>query len=283
MLNNDEELKQLETISQKMQNAGGISWAALVRNEDGSLEEVIRTNRPCYGEMRRYHDGNRPDDHHPHDIPKVIPFGTREAISVSLPDLGNIAEGNRLTEFVFSKKDSPWRNGLGSDVTLTKNKAGRYNSVYMTDTDFDPTVFVNLLITFRNLQRTYYTIPLEEAEAAGLTFNQAFIARVFGAKPVGFNQGMQSTSYYLSENLNLDRFINGDTHDLSTGRTWREQDDYNRPDIHLIFGGRSDLPGYFDKSIRSWLQRPLDVPAEEYTVDNVLANTKAMCNEFNIN
>lgn len=265
-----EEAKAYEDMKMSMNGAPGISWAALVRQEDGSLKAVTMRNRPCYGEMRRYADGTRPQDPHPGDLPRPIPKGPREAFAVRLFAMKGPAEDhNTFIEWVFGP-DSPWRRGLGNDVLLHKNKRGIYNIASFSDTDVDPTVLANLLVTLRSTSYNSQPIPFSECHAAGLTIKQTFFSKVFAAIPTGYCTGAYNTSYYLSPALDFRRFFEGDTLDLSNGRTWRDQEDYNRPELANIFGFSSGL------SVHGLLQRPQSALPLDYTVQDTLKKIKKL-------
>lgn len=229
-VNHDTFESAFDDMQKFVHSASGISWGAVVKKEDGSFICVKRANRPCYGEMRRYADGTRPQDDHPGDIPHVIPFGERLAFGAPL-----FGMANEITEYIWSPSDSPWRRGIGKDVTLRKNKEGNYKSVVMTDTQVDPTVLANLLVTSRNIGYHGNTMYRHYQER-GFSFLKSFVGDLFTNQPKGWGSGAKETFYYLNSQLDMKRFLNGESVDISNGRTWFEQEDYNRPDMNTIFG-----------------------------------------------
>lgn len=242
----------------------GITWGGVVKNEEGELIPLIYKQRPCYGEMRRYADGTRPDDPHPDDLPRPIPFGERMAFVVRLFDMGEDHE--EIIKLMFSKT-GPWRRGLGGDVEFVRNGHNKLVGVRMVDTDVDPTVLANLLVTHRNISNNPAPITLAESRAAGLTDMQALFARIFCIHPSGWYNGSYATHYYLNPRLDLKRWAQGDTLDLSNERTWREQEDYNRPELANVFGFESTL------DINVHVGRN-GAPADEYRVEHIIEKVK---------
>lgn len=233
----------------------GHSWGAIIRREDGTLFKTVRKNRPCWGELRRYKDGTRPLDYHPTDIPKVIDKGPREALAISLRmyKLDSQEDDDAVKEFIFST-EGPWHRGMGKDTTLHRGSDGRYAAVSMTDTEIDPTVLLSALVGLRVYlghralrgfaKATEGKSPREKAQEflVGAFISDGGSRRV-GDKTVYDGVSFANLGYCLTSDLSFERFATGDSLDLSNNRTFRDQEDYNRPDLALVFGGEADYNG----------------------------------------
>jgi hypothetical protein len=244
-----------QIINHAVRNTGH-SWGAVIRREDGTLFKTVRKNRPCWGELRRYEDGTRPQDFHPTDIPNVIDKGQREALAISLLmyKLETQEDDEAVKEFIFST-EGPWRRGMGKDVTLHRGADGRYAAVSMTDTEIDPTVLLSALVGLRVYLGARALGGFAKAAEGKSPREKAqeFLVRAFisvgGARRVAEGKNaydgisFANLSYCLTSDLSFERFATGDSLDLSNGRTFRDQEDYNRPDLALVFGGEADYNG----------------------------------------
>lgn len=212
-----------------------ISWSYAIRHEDNSVEFVEMRSRPCYGEMRRYKGGTRPDDPHPGDLPAPIKVGVREAVSVYIPVRGKTVEDhNTFVEFMFSK-ESPYRAGIGFDgLEFTKDKKGFIIGIVMYETEVDPTTMVALFMFMRSCEA--YMPTWSKLVSEGRSKIVALIAAAYARPADATSYFCQfSGGYYLTPQLDFRKFVRGEVNSLSKGRTWRDQEDYNRPEIQDLF------------------------------------------------
>lgn len=223
-----------------LSNYSGNSWCAAVRNKKGVLSFVPRSSRPCYGEMRRYGvSSTRPDDIKPGDLDQPIPAGTRELIGLRLGLLGEPEHVARLVSFLYSTT-GPYRRGVNESLeTLTGTKGGPV-AILMTDTEVDPTILVASFMASRNLRgRTNIARQFcSLVDDYGLTEAEALFACIHwnvtwqdGETMVWF----APADYFLNFQSDPLLFSSGDSHDLSNGRTFREEEDYNRPYLAETF------------------------------------------------
>lgn len=251
MLNreNPEELALIEKMHEfNLRPNHRISWCAVIRDEKTDKTKFLDyTNRPCYGEMRRYRDGTRPKDPHPSDLPRPIPKGIREAVGVYFGRLSARKENhNALIDYAVSER-SPWRRGLDmKGVEFTYDKDGFICGMVMTETEVDPTPMVALFMFLRSQRNQYggtfadrfaeFREKYGVSEAVALLMCQYTYWNGSAKRTIlAFNGG-----YYLSHKLSAIRFFTGRGHDLSNGRTWRDQEDYNRPEIQDYFMDTSE-------------------------------------------
>lgn len=273
----------LAEVTNFLETATGLSWAGVVKGEDGKFIAVLRPNRPCYGEMRRYADGTRPNDPHPGDIPHVIPKGERLVFGAPLLNLGE--SHNEVIEFMFNPEVSPWRRGLGKNIRLFKkgdmsDPSLKYTAMMMTDTNVDPTVLANLLVNIRLLSYVSGSLLFGFYRSRGHSALRSFIGAVFSRKITNqWTLGGADNMYALNFNTEIPRFVSGETLDLSNGQTWREQEDYNRPELADIFG-KSGINLYSHFTVRT-VQEPFDKNRQaEYMLrlEEKLIELCEMCN-----
>lgn len=240
-----EEADILEQMHALNRGASGISWSAAVRKDD-KLQFIAMNNRPCYGEMRAYgKDSTRPQDHKPGDLPRPIPPGIREAVGCYFGSTSPSAENhNRLIRYVLSDK-SPWRRGLdqrGIHLTWDGDETHHIKGVVLTETEVDPTVMVSLFMVLRSARYSNWgdsvanrfctfvdEHKMSEAAALAACFwvNISLTSKTF-VPSFGF-------SYFLANKLDPKKFATGEPLSLSNGRTWRDGEDYNRPEIQDLF------------------------------------------------
>lgn len=237
---NDAHVKAYDEIIKKSLVHTGASWGAVLEMPDGSIKGRSWNNRPCYGEMRRYGpESTQPEVEKPSDLPTPIPECTRLAWSTNIYTMSeDTEEHNELIEYLFDPERSPWRRGLTNPI-LYKDKQGAYRAVGMTDTRFDPTVLVNLLIVIRNRSSSggsSFFLP-RSGMAEGLSWEKAFLKFLFCFKNSYAAHRWADTSYYLQGPFDPRRILEGDAHDFNNGQTWYDGVDYNRPMIQDIFIG----------------------------------------------
>lgn len=225
-----------------------ISWAYAQREDDKEIEKIVEmTSRPCYGEMRAYGPkSTRPTDHKPGDLPRPMkPAGGdtgifREAVAVSFtPQIQkdeDIPVANRWYEFLFGP-NSIYIAGLDQDnLEFTKNDKGLIKGVVMTGTEVDPTCMVAAFMANRggNL-RTMETFG--KLVDAGMTEREAFlVAFNFSLYVYGNSDFFLFTKpmmpYMQNPMTNIKKALSADfNRELSNNRTWRDGEDYNRPNL----------------------------------------------------
>lgn len=212
-----------------------VSWSYAIRNKKGEVEFVEMRSRPCYGEMRRYgKTSTRPSDPKPSDLPKPIKVGIREAVSVFIPSTHqNINIHNDFVEFMFSK-ESPYRKGIGFDgLEFTKSSDGRIVGIVMYETEVDPTTMVALFMFMRS--SSPYVAEWDRLVKEGKSKIVALISTIYARKNGDTFISQFTGGYYLTQFLDVNKFVNGEVNSLSNGRTWRDEEDYNRPEIQDLF------------------------------------------------
>lgn len=213
-----------------------ISWSYVIRDEKtGDVEFVEMSSRPCYGEMRRYGKGStRPQDYKPGDLPRPIKKGIREGVSVYIHSTNNDIEiHNEFVSFMLST-ESPYRKGIGfNGLEMTTDDKGRIVGVVMYDTEVDPTTMVALFMFLRS--SAGYTVEWDRLVKEGKSKIVALIASVYARKNGSIYIAQFGGGYYLTHKLDVKKFVNGEVNSLSNGRTWRDQEDYNRPEIQDLF------------------------------------------------
>lgn len=250
MLNLDkkEEAEIIEKMHEFNRAHTGISWSAAVRKDD-AVEYIPMANRPCYGEMRAYGaSSTRPNDYKPGDLPRPIPAGTREAVSIYIGPVSKDAKvHNRFIRFVLSA-DSPWRKGIGYaglQLTHDGDESHHIRGLVMYETDVDPTVMVSLFMFLRSARCDHYSNKrdaradswAELIDAHGKSELAALIAvnwMTIHLEQKTFQPSF-SLGYFLAQKLDTNLFKAGEARNLSNGRTWRDGEDYNRPEIQDLF------------------------------------------------
>lgn len=175
---------------------------------EGKYKVWKRSQQPCQGgEMRKYglthDDSTRPDDPRPGDL--IHPF----------PDGDPIAVGTRISSkksSLFFFPTSPFRRAYTHEDNILKKEEG---FILKDATLVDPTVFVNMVRTMRNI--TDYVEPLP-------TLEETFFKYLACAHDSG--------KFYLGAGL----FKGGveASKDL-TGGSLGARYDYNRPQLAEIF------------------------------------------------
>lgn len=217
----------------------GIAFS-LAMSKDDKITVYERQNQPCYGEMRTYGKGSVPPerekDYKPGDLHSPFPKGTPEGVGVPIRTSfsADTAIHNEFMEWLFSK-ESPWATGI-DQIEFTKNKSGKNIGIVQTDTNFDPTVFVNLLKSVRG----YYNRGSKWSEAKkkfGLNNFQAFL---LSFSNIANYDKLNVPTFLLTPGcfygvLDLERFRNKNPYDKSGGLTFKQRSAYNRPEIEYIF------------------------------------------------
>lgn len=236
-----------------------IGFLMIFVDTDSKGEKVYtaheRTNQPCYGEMRPYAA----------QYPDLLPESQREVsrpldlydpfpkegtpYSVSVPFRRWFSQSkknhNQYAEALVSK-EGPWRT-VTQDVTLSYNSDGWVTGIRKPSADFDPTVFLNLLLFQKGTGSNGCADAF--AKITDLVPNTSVGFRLLSSIAFPINAGkfrtpMHPGNYFLNPNFEVYRFINGDPIDLTDGGTWEERYAYNRPEIQNVFGAQKEAPHY---------------------------------------
>jgi hypothetical protein len=156
----EEGMEHLRTFPLDKNIVDDYSYSLLFHEEDGTYNLVNREGMPCWGALREYGCGNRPDDPWPDDLQEPEHIFPKTGNPVALAACFNriCAENisynkeyyptrndwNTFIEFVFNPQISPWKRAL-KGFELIKNDEGMYWGVVFTDTNIDPNVMVSLL------------------------------------------------------------------------------------------------------------------------------------------
>ena len=215
------------------------NYALLMKEEDGTYNMVDRVGMPCWGALREYDCGTRPDDSWPDDLRESIHIfpktGNPVAVAIQFKQTGNVPdydskfystkeEWNRFqSEFVFNTAISPWRKALKDFELVIKDDT--YVGVVIKDTHIDPNIMVNIfrVCGFRGSQFARRWCNMMDTNP-GMDGRVAFIL------------ACKSDDYYQSAMIDLDRWFSGEPFDLSSGLTFYERESYNRPRIQYMFG-----------------------------------------------
>lgn len=199
---------------------------------------VERNRMPCWGALREYNCGTRPNDDWPSDLQEprhIFPktgkvaalacrmAGMRWAKDYSTKDQRNEFVGN----FAFNPSISPWRSVLKDFELVIKND--EFNGVVFKDCHIDPTVLVSMLrMTF-------------SASSASPALYSSIIQNNPDIHPMVAFLKMERNSYGMSQKVVLERFFKAQPFDMSNGGTLYDRESYNRPDLDYIFGGKGNV------------------------------------------
>ena len=208
----------------------GYNYALLMMKDDGSYHLVERLGMPCFGALREYNCGTRPNDPWPYDLrdPRHIfpKEGSLVAVCVQFKRNGYSgveAWNSWIEDFAFNVAVSPWKSVLNGFELYKMEKDGAYGGVVLTDTDVDPTVFVNLL---------------RVCGRAGSEANWfKFMNEHKGVDPRVAFVKTYASSYSLKLQYNLKALFTGQPFNFSDGVSLRDRGSYNRPDNEKIFLG----------------------------------------------
>jgi len=219
---------------------------ALLMQEGEDYRLVHRVGMPCWGALREYEKGTRPNDEWPDDLqhPRHIfpEMGNPVAVAAcfqrsacDVPGVPSWAKGysptikawNTFIEFAFNKEISPWRKAL-KDVELVKNADGMYWGCVFKDTHIDPNIMLGLL-RCNALQSA-----LAKNFAQKLQDHPDLDPRIAYLSCKGID------SYNMAGRIIPERWWNGDPVDISGGKTFYDRESYNRPDIEYLFGGKKN-------------------------------------------
>jgi hypothetical protein len=248
-MSKEEGLAHLRNYATKGEH-GCYSYAFLMQEEDGTFTVVERNGMPCWGAMREYECGTRPDDPWPEDLrsnyhifPKTgNPIAVAACFDITLAErmateswkmyYPTIAQWETFINFVFNPEISPWRGAL-KDFELTRAKDGAYNGVVFKDTTIDPNIMVSLL----RCNATQYALAKNFAQF--MTDHPNVDPRVAYLTCDGID------TYNMAGRIVPDAWFNGTTVDISAGGTFFSRESYNRPDIAYIFGGKDNAGEIF--------------------------------------
>lgn len=224
------------------------NYALLMEEEDGGHTLYERVGMPCWGALREYEKGTRPDDPWPGDLRterhlfpatgKPVAVAAFFNVRILLPDVKRVGPDylysninpeywNKFVEFIFNPELSPWKAAC-KDVELIKNEQGYYQGCVFKDTKIDPNVMVGLLrcnVNFGSKAHNWGKI---------LDDNPDIDPRV------AWLMAFKGDAYYFSPRVILDKFFKGEPVDISAGGTFYERESYNRPDIQFLFGGKNN-------------------------------------------
>lgn len=229
-----------KTMDEWNAKMAGIAYTILMRNTDDSLTLHVRSNTPCYGELRKYvsthgDKATQPEDR-PSDLYWPFPDGTPVAVGVRF-DQRPSGRYHGVSEVIthLLRNDSPWRRGFGTkdDVIQTEN------GLIFKNTEIDPTVLVHLLKVIQNLPERK-----DFSQYFGDLSDLGFFAKVFLESYLNpLNRQMLSPDincYVWNINFDAQRYLGGDPHDL-TGGTLRDRFDYSRANLQNVFKGDFNL------------------------------------------
>lgn len=231
------------------------NYAMLFEEEDGSHKIVERVGMPCWGALREYERGTRPNDPWPGDLraPRHIFPETGKPVAVAvyfhvkimMPNVkivgpewmyANINPDywNKFIEFIFHPDISPWKAAC-KDVELIKNELGYYQGCVFKDTKIDPNVMVALLRCNVNFCSKAHNWGMLMEKDPSLDPRVAYL------------MAFKADGYYFNPRIILSSFFNGTPVDISSGGTFYDRESYNRPDIQFIFGGKNNTGELFSK------------------------------------
>lgn len=213
-------------------NMSRYNYAFLMLEEDGTYKLVERLGMPCWGAIREYGCGTRPDDYWPFDLrePRHIFPKTGNPVAISFQfkriDIRNGYNTNEqwnkfITEFVFNVEVSPWAKCLNDFELIIRDDL--ITGVVIKDTKVDPTVIANMM---KYVGSSHSTAPKKWGEMMKV-----------GKHPL-------TSFFYLAKSwwprTVLERYFNADPFDY-TGGTFYDRYSYNRPDVEKIFGGKDNV------------------------------------------
>jgi hypothetical protein len=192
----------------------------------------------------------------PTDLFWPFPVGEPLALAVPTPyaryyTLDKKESWNTLMEGVVYNKDvSPWRSCL-ADSYIVYNKNGYVSGIVFTETDFDPTVMVNMnRKVANNIGQTYDHIHnFEWYLSKGASPLEAFLL-THGMYRDGKMLSQNSNTYTaLGDEPDYARLLQGLPNDLTDGGTFRQRYAYNRPKNDYLFSGQQDFARLVGKKL----------------------------------
>lgn len=222
----------------KLKYNNSYNYALLMREEDDRFTLYERLGQPCWGSMREYNKGTRPDDPQPGDLltpDRTFPTtGKVEALSIRFIGTHsevNIDNFNRyISEFVFNKAESPWSSILKDVELVIKNDI--FVGCVFKDCHIDPTVLAQFLRAFASMYRNN-----AQSWCHNMDTNEDINAKVAFLAVAGV---MYNGVPAFSKRVVLERFFNSNPFDLSNGGTLYDRESYNRPDRDYVFGGKNN-------------------------------------------
>lgn len=212
------------------------NYAFLMEEEDGTLKLVERLGMPCWGAIREYNCGSRPDDYWPGDLrePRHIFPKTGNPIAIAFHFCAILMEYRKASsnvtdekwnrfasEFAFNAEHSPWRSILKGYELITTD--GLITGILIKDTKIDPTVMANMM------------------KYAGRTYNNNISK---WCEYVDTGHHPMTAWAYLHRNspgrIVPEHFFLASPPDLSNGKTFYERESYNRPDVEKLWGGKDN-------------------------------------------
>lgn len=224
-------MMDLDLVNEKYTNSNYWNSFALEMNNE---EVFFRIGRPCYGELRKYESTHRgdctqPKNSKPGDLTgNNFPDGTPTSLALYR---GGFNVPREVQDFLFSD-ESPWVRGFGG----SSNVENHDKFVLLKDTEFDPTVLVNLLKSLQNSQWHGQPSNLKNMEDLKKAYliNMLSNGNIMPRAWYGFN------TYFVAPNFSMKRYFNQNPMDV-TGGTLKDRVDYNRSELHMTF--------YTDKSM----------------------------------
>lgn len=242
------------------------NYAMLMEEEDGSYTLYERVGMPCWGALREYEKGTRPDDPWPGDLReprhlfpasgKPVAVAAFFAARLRVPGVKitgpewmytnvSIDHWNRFIEFIFDPSISPWKEAL-KGVELIKNEHDYYQGCVFTDTNIDPNIMIALLRQNVNHTAKAHNWGMMMEKQPDLDPRVAWLLAFKG------------DGYYFNPRIILSSFFKGEPVDISAGGTFYERESYNRPDIQFIFGGKDNTGVVFSSMTASDLSKELE-------------------------
>lgn len=241
---------------------GGMAYA-FVTDNNSVLTVHERWHQPCYGEMRPYgvtHPDLLPEHqrsvHKPGDLTTPFPAEGNPVLAMLClyqnPATWSAEAKEGLELFLsdyLDPENSPWRI-ITKSAEILRNEKGNVVGILFNDTHVPPTALVESWMLMRS-----------RMSAHNMT-RWAMLRKTFPDEPVaalmlfwfGFNQYSPHSQfqynwqgYYLSDFLDVKRFLNGDP--IIDGPTFFERGAYNRPNLHDIFGHTDKNVGALLKAV----------------------------------
>lgn len=224
----EEGLDHLYNFTARSELQGGYNYAMLFDLDDDVYNIVERIRMPCWGAIREYECGTRPDDEWPEDLREprhLFPEeGKPVAISFRFHAVDQIASRDHeawnrfIAGFAFNEDESPWASILGEHELVICNDL--IVGVLFKDTKVDPTAIVSIMRACGSGYSVECWRRWGQLVDEGIHPKVAFLA-------------VRPSFVRIDPN----HYFNGTTMDRCDGVTFYERASYNRPRVDYVFGG----------------------------------------------
>lgn len=206
-------LEEAKKVFEETRLENTYEGVVLTKRDDEFLVSYFY-NQPCWGWMRKYNKdsievlGERKEDYasypeaKPCDLYDIFPMGEHLLLKVYI---GRVKK--ELYGYVFGE-ESPWRLGLDNP------RYDEGNGELTVDTDFDPTVFVNLLRQISLLSRKVKEGDVKKEVLLTICRDENFL-------------------YFIRASIDLDMFLNGKV--STKPGVFRKGDDFIRQGQESLF------------------------------------------------